>query len=397
MRRVAAALLAFCLVFLGGCSWIDTIRDQSSETEQQNRYVAEYEDCWAYCFLSDEQKANYGAVYTALRDGFATEETVTLERSGEKRRGLAVRLPNPASDAKEIQRLYLAVTQDHPAFFYLDNDYGYSGVGSRYDTLILSYMMSADERAAARERLYQKREEYLSRIQPTMTDFEKELVLHDALLTQCQYHHEAAAETQSERFSTAFTVYGALVEGRAVCEGYARALQYLLNDAGVQATVVAGYDRQGTPHMWNAVALGGKLYYVDPTWDDTEQGIEYTYFNVNSRDMTASHCEGSETIGVFSTTETEYNYYRMTGSYFEVADQKQIALHVASALTAGEKTVHLRFSADCFDDALFFVQQSMWFTETVNACLPVGVAPLETYRFTYDENYNTVTICKKTS
>ena len=69
------------------------------------------------------------------------------------------------------------------------------------------------------------------------------------------------------------TAYGALVNGVAVCDGYAYALEYLLDGLGITNLVGAGYvvdenSPEGEGHMWSYVELYGNWYGVDVTWND---------------------------------------------------------------------------------------------------------------------------------
>ena len=152
----------------------------------------------------------------------------------------------------------------------------------------------------------------------------------------------------------------------------------------------------GDGHMWNAVRLEGEIYYLDPTWNDSEEDVRHTYFNVTSAELAESHRVHDETVGKVVAEGVEYNYFRMTDAYFETCDQKKIAARVARGLVRGEKEVQLRFSATAVEEALFFMRSSSWFMETVNAQSEKGDALLEAYHLFYEENYNTVTICKKT-
>ena len=69
------------------------------------------------------------------------------------------------------------------------------------------------------------------------------------------------------------TAYDALVGGEAVCEGYARATQLLLNKLGVENFLVIGDakndDGKIEPHMWNIVEQDGRYYIADITNSDT--------------------------------------------------------------------------------------------------------------------------------
>lgn len=66
------------------------------------------------------------------------------------------------------------------------------------------------------------------------------------------------------------TAYGALVNGEAVCEGYAKAYKLLLNAMGIECDVVINSE-----HAWNVVCLDGEWYMVDVTNDDTNGNMEY--------------------------------------------------------------------------------------------------------------------------
>lgn len=64
------------------------------------------------------------------------------------------------------------------------------------------------------------------------------------------------------------SAYGALIEGRTVCTGYARAFQALCDQLGLPCyTVLGSYN--GTGHAWNAVYIDGETRYVDCTLADT--------------------------------------------------------------------------------------------------------------------------------
>ena len=56
-------------------------------------------------------------------------------------------------------------------------------------------------------------------IKPNMTDYQKELAVHDYLVENCEYDIEAVNSSKFKAES--FTAYGALCLGLAVCEGYA--------------------------------------------------------------------------------------------------------------------------------------------------------------------------------
>ena len=82
------------------------------------------------------------------------------------------------------------------------------------------------------------------------------------------------------------SAYSALVNGKTVCAGYARAFQYLLGQLGIPCYYCTGFA--GENHAWNIVALEDGYYNVDTTWDDTGDGT-YDYFNKTDDDYAGDH------------------------------------------------------------------------------------------------------------
>ena len=82
------------------------------------------------------------------------------------------------------------------------------------------------------------------------------------------------------------SAYSALVEGKSVCAGYARAYQYLMQRLGIPCYYCTGFA--GEDHAWNIVGLDDGYYNVDVTWDDTPGG-EYDYFNKTDEDYADTH------------------------------------------------------------------------------------------------------------
>jgi transglutaminase-like putative cysteine protease len=92
---------------------------------------------------------------------------------------------------------------------------------------------------------------------------------------------------------------GALLDGRAVCDGYARAFKLLCDAYKIPCLVVVGTAPQNgknEPHAWNYVQMeDGKWYAMDVTWDDRGEEAKKNYFLVGSGTVT------SMTLGYFES------------------------------------------------------------------------------------------------
>lgn len=166
-----------------------------------------------------------------------------------------------------------------------------------YDTsAIVAAWESGDESGLSHKDaaiLARCREIFAEHVTGDMTDFEKELVLHDALVDLGEYDETVYGPDTPQGRPDNTNPYGMLVEGYGICLGYATSFQLLMDLAGVECITVVGASSGSTSdHAWNMVRLEGEWYCVDPTWNDPVGGehvsphqwdqIHHTYFNVTS-------------------------------------------------------------------------------------------------------------------
>ena len=118
--------------------------------------------------------------------------------------------------------------------------------------------------------------------------------IHDYLVNSIDYD-----ETNDEIGS--YSVYGALVTRKCVCEGYSEAFKFLCNSAGIDCEIFQGkaVNSEGKVenHEWNGVKIGNSWYYVDSTWDDpiivgngvVFQSVHYKYFLKGKSSFESNH------------------------------------------------------------------------------------------------------------
>ncbi len=103
----------------------------------------------------------------------------------------------------------------------------------------------------------------LADIEDGMTDVEKALVLHDYLVREVDYNLNIVNGKPAPDY--VYSLEGVFVERDAVCQGYALAYSFLLQEVGVESVVVSSDPMN---HAWNMVKIDGNWYHVDATWDD---------------------------------------------------------------------------------------------------------------------------------
>lgn len=168
-------------------------------------------------------------------------------------------------------------------------------------------------------------------IKPEMSDYEKELAIHDYLVSTCIYGQIDVSQEY------AFRAYGAIVQETAVCNGYAEAMSLLLTCAGVENNIITG-SAGDELHAWNQVCLDGEWYQVDATWDDPlpDSGIfvEHTYFNITDDMMDDSHTWNKEYYE--ECDSQKYNYYKKNGYVYTYGDLERVISTAASKNITGE-------------------------------------------------------------
>lgn len=119
-------------------------------------------------------------------------------------------------------------------------------------------------------------------------------LVHDYLVESIDYD-----QTMLE--PNIYNLYGALVNRKCVCAGYAKAFKYLMDSLNIPCTIVRGLATNsigGTEdHAWNYVLLNDDWYAVDCTWDDPiligggflTNSLKYKYFLKGEAEFNSNH------------------------------------------------------------------------------------------------------------
>lgn len=127
-------------------------------------------------------------------------------------------------------------------------------------------------------------------------DFEFELAIHDAIAEKVSYYDGSTDVPDELNPPRHLTAVGALLDGKANCQGYTDAFYLLATMAGFDVgrmTVMAD-----EPHIVNTINLDGDWYVVDVTFNDTATAEDdapcfYYLFNAG-RDMCVYYEWGEE-------------------------------------------------------------------------------------------------------
>ena len=114
-----------------------------------------------------------------------------------------------------------------------------------------------------------------------LNEIDQIIAVHDYLVLNTAYDELAAATMNG---SAAHYVEGTLLDGKAVCSGYASAFRLFMMLFDIPCEYVTSET-----HAWNLVQLDDKWYHIDVTWNDPvpdEPGrVLYTYFMMTDAEV----------------------------------------------------------------------------------------------------------------
>ena len=179
-----------------------------------------------------------------------------------------------------FQSAWNAFTYDYPEIFYIDIT---KLILTTKTTSIGSFSTHRVELANEENSTYYAegissksdliyKEEYAKKIRDKIvnnlkgySNYEQIKYVHNWLIDNLEYD-------TTYKQTDIHNVYGALVNRKVVCEGYARAFKYILDGLDIENILVSGTatnsNNSTESHAWNYVKLDGKWYAIDVTWDD---------------------------------------------------------------------------------------------------------------------------------
>lgn len=262
-------------------------------------------------------------------------------------------LPDEAVTEDEISQIASIMRMMFPESDLIPYSYSYSISGDGYITKLLmkEYNKTPSQYKNEKASVDAKVNELVKIANSKYsTQFEKALFFHDYIIDNCVYDTSA---------SNAHSAYGCLVEGRAVCEGYAKAFNLLCSEAGIEAIAISGNatSQSGTePHMWSKVCLDGTWTNIDVTWDDfsgkNASCAIYNYFGLTDSELNFDHnADSLSMLDIPSATSSNANYYVRTGSM--ISSGAQIDKVVTDVLYKTVEGSEIVFTVRCKDSSVY--------------------------------------------
>lgn len=268
----------------------------------------------------------------------------------------------PESDY-EIGDLFISVLYDNPDIFWVDIKYEYV-INSDSIEFSPKFRLSEEDVESMNKKMDRKIDEIMSVVDSLDTEYDKELYIHNYITQNTEY-----VESTIDKLGD--TAYSVLVDGYSICEGYARATQILLDEAGISNYLVIGeaeYEGVLEPHMWNIVTIDGKNYHLDVTWNDLDDdlGTSYFYFNVNDNFISSDHINIKPSDN--NCYSSDANYFVVDGS--EIGSFNGFNSHIERSvkkLNSGSNSISFYFkNREDYDKAVNDLNDNDVFFDYVN-------------------------------
>ena len=350
-RITLMIFISVLMLYLGGCGQViqeleqevsDLAKPSEDETEEAKEYSVSFElenaGTFAYDRLSEDEKLWYDSINQML--AYRMDEEVDLSMKA---------VANGLTE-EDIDKVYNAVMMDHPEYFYVEG-YEYTkylnGLGDIVDIEIRGkYTYSLEECEKRQEEIKDAVDEILW-LAPSdeADDYEKIRYVYETIIEQTDYDLNAP-DNQS--------IYSVLVGKLSVCQGYAKTTQYLLNELGMECSIVYGKVRDGEAHSWNIVKCNDEYYYLDTTWGDASYSmvgesaaitntpeISYDYLCITGEQLEKTH-EINEVVDLPKCNSLEDNYYVREGKYFYDYDEEQLQTVFDESLEAEDPSITIK-------------------------------------------------------
>lgn len=129
----------------------------------------------------------------------------------------------------------------------------------------------------------------LSLVDDSMSDYKKLEKIHNYIVLNTVYDVETFNNNDALD-GKPFWAYGSVADGLAVCSGYSRAMMIMASAVGIDMIYIASEQMN---HGWNALVQGGKIYYIDATYDDPvpdrKGKASLKYFMVDEKTLAKDH------------------------------------------------------------------------------------------------------------
>lgn len=174
-----------------------------------------------------------------------------------------------------------------------------------------------------------------------LKSYQKIKYIYDDVITHCKYNEQAKYNQE---------IISVLINHQSVCSGYAKTMQYLLNQLHFKATFLTGKTIKGRrdKHAINMIKYDNDYYYIDATWGDlvlADEGIiNNNYLMFDSQTMKQMY----DLDDHYKITKNDkHTYFKEEGLYFDLYQLNTLK----AKINKNQRECYLQFSNEVYNDA----------------------------------------------
>lgn len=228
---------------------------------------------------------------------------------------------------ENVKTVLSILLSEHPEVFYVF-DFELKVIKNRVE-IKPKYTYSKKEIQTLSSLCQEKAKRIIRDAEKFISEYEKVCYIHDALSKTIKYSNSKGKESH--------TIIGALIYGQAVCDGYAKAFKYLLDNTSIESLIVTGTacnirSIKHESHSWNMVKICGKWCHIDLTFNTSiriNDCLRYDYFGINNAQIKPDHAF-DESIYPHSIGN-DLEYYRRNHLFINsIQDIKKVLITLLS-------------------------------------------------------------------
>ena len=253
---------------------------------------------YGYNSLTDNEKLLFDAIGERLEafidsDSYKTDLTAETARLETRVEFLS---KSDLSD-DELAETMCRFVYSNPQYYWIGYNYSFASNDESVAAVINvdPYYYSYSARKAADDAIAAKTGAWVNKITEAASngEFYGAVKAHDIIIQAIDYAYDSTG--QPEQSVWAHSIAGVFTGQGAVCEGYAKCFEYLLDLAGIPNIYILGTGAKEA-HAWNAVNIFGQWYLCDITWDDPNNSVSdglkdsnYSYFCIPEAKFNKNH------------------------------------------------------------------------------------------------------------
>ena len=316
MKRIIIVMtLVLMFICIGACASCETLDvtllfDASQGDSTRLSYAQKCSTDYGYKDIvnhigSEEMRLLYEAIDEATSAFWQSSADLEAEDVAVAYAYASIDLSACSLDDEQIEWAYHIYRLDHPLYYWLPDGVQLVTNGVSRWLYLCSWeaYASGEYRTKLYSRIQNSISQYASYCAGSSSRYTKATAVLYLMAQKIDYAYNASGDPEEAPWAHSIIGVFDPAYDSAVCEGYARAYQLLMNYLGVPNVYVIGYSGGDTGdtgdwlmHAWNLLQMDdGRWYWTDPTWSDLNTNFSYGYTpvavnNVNRLDELYYRC-----------------------------------------------------------------------------------------------------------